>query len=168
MTRMTVSVPGQAGSAQTISLTAKVVSGPAASASRAWALTRSMASRPGLGRPKAPRKREPRTATAASGRERQDAGPAVLATEGEAPPGLVPGQGRDAAVRHGRAHQQLGGVRHADEEDAAVLVADRQDGAVGMEGDAADLGGTHAAFPRRLAHGALLRLEGPHDGGLRP
>ena len=63
ITRMTVSIPGQPGSLQAISLTAKAVSGEACSAARARSFTRSMPCLSGFGRPKVPRMKAPKKAT---------------------------------------------------------------------------------------------------------
>src|SRR5205085_999538 len=57
-------------------------------------------------------------AHAGSGRQGQDAGPAVLAAEGEPAAGLVPGERRDLAALDLAADEKLGRVGEADEQNA--------------------------------------------------
>ena len=81
----------------------------------------------------------------------------------------VPSQSRDAALSFdGHAHQQFGGVCQAAQQDAIVLVADRQHQRIGVKRDLRDFGGPHAAFAGRFAHRAVFVFEGPDDRCIGP
>src|SRR4051812_13994582 len=118
---MTVSVPGQVTSPHWISLTDTVTSAPSPRISRTIALTASERCRSsGLGLRKKPNMGSARG-------QSEEAGRPVFGTEEKLGAAGVPGERRDGGTLDGAPHQELGRIGQTAEQDAAILIAHRQD-----------------------------------------